>query len=161
MVKSKPSMPSDSKFRIILFLSGLIFGPVVTVLVIYFARGYRPDFTTGQIQPTGLPVAHPYPDGAQVYLNGSLKSATNSTLNLPPGTYQVQIKKDGYHSWQKKLLVEAEVVTRATAVLFPSTPTLKAITTTGATLPALSGRNQSRLHPHPLGSITDIHTRYH
>ena len=151
-------MPSDSKFRIILFLSGLIFVPVVTVLVIYFARGYRPDFTTGQIQPTGLLVAHSYPDGAQVYLNGSLKSATNSTLNLPPGTYQVQIKKDGYHSWQKKLLVEAEVVTRATAVLFPSTPTLKAITTTGATLPALSPDGTKVAYIRTPSALSQIYT---
>src|SRR3990167_9871971 len=104
-------MPATTR-RLLLFLTSLIFVPISTVLVIFFARGYRPDFSTGQIQPTGILVAHSYPDGAQVYLNGSLKSATNSTLNLPPGTYQVQIKKDGYHSWQKKLLVEAEVVTR-------------------------------------------------
>ncbi len=78
------------------------------------------------------------PDGAQIHLNGQLSSATNTTLNLPPATYRVEIKKDGFSPWTKTLKVEAEIVTRAAATLFPSVPSLKAITNAGAANPLLS-----------------------
>lgn len=78
------------------------------------------------------------PDGAQIHLNGQLSSATNTTINLPPATYKVEIKKDGFSPWTKILRVEAEIVTRAAVTLFPSVPSFKAITTAGAANPVLS-----------------------
>ena len=83
-------------------------------------------------------VATSLPDGAQIYLNGQLSSATNTTLNLAPGTYKVEIKKEGFSPWAKTLKVEAEIVTRAAATLFPSVPSFKAITASGAQNPTLS-----------------------
>lgn len=126
------------KFRLFLFLLGLIIVPVATVLVVLFAKGYRPDLKKGEITVTGLLVANSYPEGAQVIINNQISSATNTTLNLGPGTYHVEIKKEGYYPWKKQLIIQPEIVTRATAVLFPSVPTLKAITTNGAARPVLS-----------------------
>ena len=126
------------KVRLLLFLLGLVIVPIVTVLVVLFAKGYRPDLKNGEITVTGLLVANSYPEGAQVVINNKLSSATNTTLNLHPGSYTVEIKKEGYHVWQKQLVIQPEIVTRATAVLFPSIPTLKAITAAGAGLPVLS-----------------------
>lgn len=126
------------RMRILLFLTSIILVPVCTYFVILFARGYRFNIQKRQIDPTGLLVSTSLPDGAQVYVNHELKSATNTTLNLPPGSYLVEIKKEGYQSWSKNLKIEAEVVTRATATLFPTVPSLKAITTTGASNPILS-----------------------
>jgi len=103
-----------------------------------FARGYRPDFTRRSLQPTGLLVLKSLPDGAQIYINGKLTSATDTTINLTPGTYKVEVKKQGFSIWDKTLQVDAEVVTRAVATLFPSVPSFKAITTTGATNPIFS-----------------------
>lgn len=123
--------------RILLFLLTLILVPSLTYLVILFARGYRPNTTTGGITPTGLIAATSVPDGAQIIIQGELKSATNSTLDMAPGTYQVELKKEGYSSWTKTLEVQAGVVTKAAATLFPSVPSLKAITATGAAGPAL------------------------
>lgn len=131
-------MSPSTTYRILLFLTTLVVVPIATIAVILFARGYRPNLATRQLQPTGLLVAQSYPDGAQIFVNGQLRSATNTTLNLSPGPYVVEIKKEGFHPWQKNVIVEAEVVTRATATLFPSVPTLKAITTTGAVSPTLS-----------------------
>ena len=137
MLKSK-LMQDVVKTRIILFFTGLIIVPIASVLVIMFARGYRPDFQNKEFLTTGLLVAHSYPESAQVYINGQLKTATNSTLNLSPGDYEVEIKKEGFQPWKKRLAVEPEVVTRATATLFPTVPSLKQITTEGAGLPTLS-----------------------
>src|SRR3989344_9021614 len=119
--------------RILLFLTGFILVPVCTYFVILFARGFRLDFTRRSLQPTGLLVLKSLPDGAQIYLNSKLTSATDTTVNLTPGTYKVEIKKQGFSVWTKTLQVDAEVVTRAVATLFPSVPSFKAITTTGAT----------------------------
>ncbi len=124
--------------RILLFLAGFILVPLCTYFVILFARGYRLNWQRKQLSPTGLLVATSLPDGAQIHLNGQLSSATNTTLNLPPATYRVEIKKDGFSPWAKTLKVEAEIVTRAAATLFPSVPSLKAITNSGAANPILS-----------------------
>lgn len=124
--------------RILLFLASFILVPLCTYFVILFARGYRLNWQRKQLSPTGLLVATSLPDGAQIHLNGQLSSATNTTLNLPPATYRVEIKKDGFSPWTKTLKVEAEIVTRAAATLFPSVPSLKAITSGGAANPLLS-----------------------
>lgn len=103
-----------------------------TFLAINFAKGYRLNFKKKKISETGLLVVNSLPNGASVYLNNKLTTATNNTLNLPPGDYQVKINKDGYSSWQKTLKIEKELVTQANARLFPSAPDLKSLTSSGA-----------------------------
>lgn len=137
MLKSL-SMQDVVKARIFFFLAGIIIVPIATIFLIMFARGFRPDFEKKEFLSTGLLVAHSYPESAQVYIDGQLKTATDATLNLPPGQYLVEIKKEGFQPWKKSLIVEPEVVTRATATLFPTVPSLKQITIDGASLPTLS-----------------------
>ncbi len=111
-----------------------------TLLVVLYGKGYQfgfnPEGKPG-ISGTGILVATSNPDGAQVFINGHLTTATNNTLNLFPGTYNVRIFKDGYFPWEKKIKVEKEVVSKAEAVLFSSTPKLESITVTGADNPVL------------------------
>ena len=110
----------------------------MTYFVILFARGYRPIPGQTTLQSTGILAATSLPEGAQLYINGQFKSATNTNLNLTPGSYQIEIKKESFIPWKKTLEIKPEEVTRASAVLFPTIPALKAITTTGASLPSLS-----------------------
>ena len=124
--------------RILLFLLSLILVPTVTVGVILFARGYRFSPKQQAFQATGLLSATSLPNGASVYINDELKSATDTTLNLTPGIYRVKIKKEGFSPWEKTLTIAAEVVTRVGPLLFPSVPSLKAVTYSGASLPAIS-----------------------
>jgi hypothetical protein len=124
--------------RILLFLLGLVLVPSMTYLVILFAKGYRPNFGTQSLNPTGIIAATSLPEGAEIYIDGQLKAATDSNFNLAPGAYKVEIKKDTYSSWEKTLTVTAEEVTRAYTVLFPKIPSLKAVTTDGAEKPLLS-----------------------
>jgi hypothetical protein len=138
--------------RLLLFLTGIIIVPLGTVLVILFAKGYRPDLQKRGILVTGLLVAHSYPEGAQVFVNDQLKSATNTTINLTPGNYSLEIKKEGYQPWKKDLIIQPEIVTRATAVLFPSVPTLKPITAQGAANPLLSPDGTKVIFTSPSGS---------
>ncbi len=111
---------------------------VATVVIITLGRGYRFDFGNKTLSSTGLLVATSDPDGAQVWLDGTLKSATNTTLTLHPGWYQVKISKEGYLPWEKKMAIQGEVVAETRATLFPSTPTLAPLTNSGVIAPTLS-----------------------
>ena len=104
---------------------------VVGTLVFLYAKGYRLDSDTKKFSPNGLLVIKSIPDGAQIYINGELKTATNATIPLTANTYDVSVKKEGFLSWNKRLLVEKEIVTEASAYLFKSAPSLSAITFSG------------------------------
>lgn len=110
----------------------------LTIGIIVYGRGYRLNFDNGKIKSTGLLLVKSYPDGAEVYLNGHLTSATNNTLSLPPAEYEVKITKDGYFPWEKKIIVKGEVVARAEALLLPVAPELRPLTLTGALNPVMS-----------------------
>lgn len=117
----------------------------VTILIVLYGKGYR--FGTIQngkptISTTGLLVANSKPNGAQVFINGNLTSATDDTIDLIPGEYVVKIQKEGYFPWEKKVSIRKEVVTKAEALLFPSAPKLENITSIGVENPVLdpSGR---------------------
>ena len=110
----------------------------VSVAVIAYGRGYRLDLTKTSVKTTGLVSATSDPIGAQVFVNGSLKTATNNSFSVDPGWYTVTISKEGYISWQKKLRIQGEVVSRADAFLFPTSPSLSPLTTLGIQNPILS-----------------------
>ena len=124
-------LPSAS---LLIFLTTAVFIFSGTFLMIRYAQGYRPTKTL-TIKGTGLLSANSYPTAGEVYINGKLTTATDNTLNLDPGTYDIEIKKDGYHTWSKKLKIEAELVTETNAQLFPASPSLEPLTYTGATMP--------------------------
>lgn len=113
-------------FAILLFLI------VGTTLTILYGRGYRISFKQDipRIDKTGLLVVSSSPNGAQVFIEDHLTTATDNTINLPPGEYNIKIQKEGYFPWQKKLKIETEVVTKAEAILFPVAPKLESIAMT-------------------------------
>src|SRR3989344_5585126 len=132
--------------QLLITASILFFIIVSTIVVILYGMGYRFGFTNGKpdISGTGLLVATSIPDGAQVHINGHLTTATNNTLNLFPGTYEVKIFKEGYFAWQKTIVVQKEVVSKADALLYPTAPKLESITPLGILHPSLDP-SQSRI----------------
>lgn len=129
----------------------LLFIILGTIAVILYGRGYRPDFRENKLKTTGLLSATSDPIGAQVFLDGKLKTATNNPLNIDPGWYTVTISKESYIPWQKRLRVQGEVVTRADAFLFPTNPSLSPITTVGIEKPSLSPDGTKIAYIIPLG----------
>ena len=127
-----------TKVRVFVFLLTVIIVGTVGYLVSLYARGYRFDGKSLKFSPSGLLVANSDPEGASVIVNGELKSATDTTLSLAPGTYDVEIKKEGFLSWKKRLVIEKEVVTEANASLFRSVPSLTPVTFSGSANPVAS-----------------------
>jgi len=125
-----------------LALAFIVFG---SYLAINYAKGYRPSLATKTFEGTGLLAANSIPKGASVFINNKLTSATDDTLNLPPGEYQIKIAKDGYIPWEKTLVLEPELVTETNARLFPSVPNLKPLTSSGAINPLPSPDGQKIL----------------
>jgi len=112
---------------------------IATIAVILYGRGYSFDFGKGKIGilGTGILAATSSPAGAGIYINDHLTSATNNTINLPPGEYKVKIAKSGYFPWEKKIKIEKEVVISAYALLLPNAPKLDNITDTGVSNPVI------------------------
>jgi len=127
-----------TKFRVIFFLATLILVGSIGMFTSYYARGYRFNLKTLQFQPSGILVLKSEPDGASVFVNNEMKGATNENLNLAPGNYDIEVKKDGYFAWKKRLTIEKEVVTQAVISLFKNVPSLTPITSFGAVNPVMS-----------------------
>lgn len=101
------------------------------VLVIGYARGYRIDFEKKALSSTGILAVTSTPKAAKIYVNGELKGVTDSNLTLSPGQYSVEIKKDGYTGWSKKITLKGELVLSLDALLFPLNPSLSPLTNLG------------------------------
>ncbi len=126
------------KKRNLITLGSLILITALTFIIGFFVRGYRLDINNQIFQPTGLLATTSIPEGAQVWVNDKLKTATNETVVLSPDNYQIEIKKPGFTSWRKEITIKREVVTEINVRLFPIAPDLRALSFTGASQPQIS-----------------------
>jgi len=115
----------------------------ITTLLFLYTAGFRLNRDAGKpeidLGKTGMISAKSQPEGANVYVDGTLRTATNDTIQgIDPGTYKLEIKKKGYVDWTKDIEVFAELVTDITAVLISQTPRLEPLTNTGAVAPSVS-----------------------
>jgi hypothetical protein len=132
-------MSKRNKKSLFMMLFVSVFVVLGTFTIVFFAKGYKIT-TKGKISflATGIISATSKPKAASVYIDDKLITATDDTLSLTPGNYQIKIVKDGYLPWQKDIEIKKEVVYQTNTQLFRSSPDLKAITTTGAINPTLS-----------------------
>ena len=119
-------------FTIFLVIAGLTLG------VISWGRGYRINVGQKTLTLTGILSASSSPDKASIFIDGKLVSATNASLSLAPNWYLVKISKEGYQPWEKKVRVQGEVVTQIDALLLPTNPSLRNLTSMGIISPVLS-----------------------
>lgn len=122
-------------FAVIFGITIILIGTIVAVL---FARGYNFDISKKELFSTGILVATSDPDGAEVLIDGKLKTATNNTINLAPGTYKVTIQKDGFTPWEKSIELKKEEVIKTNVFLFPALADLRPLTFSGAKNPTIS-----------------------
>lgn len=133
-------MNSDSNRKSLLIILAVASIVVCgTFLISIFARGYRLDTDNGfKLKVTGLLSATSKPKSASVYVNNVLTTATDDTLNLTPGKYQIKINKDGYLPWEKNILIQPEFVYQVDAQLLRSSFELKPITQNKIVNPVVS-----------------------
>jgi hypothetical protein len=117
----------------------LVTAAVLTVGVVLYARGYRPNIKEKTLEPSGIVSIKSQPDKARVFINGEEKGTTDLDISdLSPGKYTVKITKEGFSSWRKEVPVKKEKVNLLEVVLFPIAPSLKALTFTGVIKPVAS-----------------------
>lgn len=105
---------------------------VGTAIAIQYAKGGFRVTPEGFIQGTGLLAANSFPTAAELLIDDKLITATDDTVYLEPGNYNIKIEKDGYTSWTKNIKIEKELVVQTNAVLFPKAPSLSTLTFSGA-----------------------------
>jgi len=127
-----------TKIRVLLFFLGIVVVGLLGYIAVLYARGFRFDVTTLKLQSKGILVVKTNPTGAQVFVNKDLIGASDSNFSLSPATYDVEIRKNGFINWYKRLTIEKETVTEVKADLFKSTPSFAPITKDGATRPVSS-----------------------
>jgi PEGA domain len=57
------------------------------------------------------------PDYADLYVDGRFVGSTDLSLRLAAGTRTIEIKREGYETWRRELIVSADNPTRVAAVL--------------------------------------------
>jgi len=100
-------------------------------IVIAYGRGYRWNLKNKSLTSTGILSVNSNPNAAKIYLNGQLKGVTDTNLTLPPDTYKIEIKKDGYTGWTKTVKLQGELVYIVDTQLFPLNPSLSPLTNLG------------------------------
>jgi hypothetical protein len=96
------------------FLTAIIIVGITTLLFLY-TSGYR--LSKGKekvvdLNKTGMISAKSIPDGASVYLDGKITTATNDTIaGVKPGIHTLKIVKKGFVEWQKDVEVFEQLVT--------------------------------------------------
>jgi len=116
--------------RTILFLICLFLFLLIAPSAILYSQGYRFDFENKKLTQTGGLFLKIIPKQAEIYLDGKLIKKTDfffgSALieNLLPKKYKIEIKKEGYHLWEKNLEIREKQVTEVkNIILFPESPT--------------------------------------
>ncbi len=129
---------------------------LIAGIAVYLAKGYHRDPQTGTISGTGILSITSTPDQARVYLDGYLTTATNANVNsLTPKTYDVQIKKEGFIDWQKKVEVKEGLVSEIKATLFRGLPSIYPLTDGGAQNIVLSPDSQQIAYVVPVKENAD------
>ncbi|MBU2035882.1 MAG: PEGA domain-containing protein [Patescibacteria group bacterium] len=127
-----------TKIRLIfLFLTIIIVGSIGT-FASFYAKGYRFNITKFKFEPNGILVVKSDPTGSEIYVNGDLETTSDANISLTPGTYDVTLKKEGFINWNKRLVIEKEIVTEISVSLFKSVPSLSPVTLSGSINPVAS-----------------------
>jgi len=114
----------------------------ITTLIFLYTSGFRirkDEEETVNLATTGMVSAKSIPEGASVFLDDELITATNDTISgLEPGFHELRIVKKGYEEWSKEIEVFEALVTDITAVLVSQSPMFEPLTNTGASNPNAS-----------------------
>lgn len=119
--------------RIAFLILFALFLAVAPAMVMY-CLGWRFDWNQRRVIEPGMLYLKAAPKSAEVYVEGKLQKKTDIFFGsllvekLMPKTYEIEIRKAGYHPWKKNLTVDKRQVTEAkNIVLIPENPSLSKI----------------------------------
>ncbi len=114
------SRPIRLTIMILLIASFFIISPSI---ILYIA-GYRYDLRAHEIRQTGVLNIDIEPKNATVWLNDIVldKNIPIRLSNRAPGTYQLNIEKDGYKSWKKNISIESNQTTYINDIILIKEP---------------------------------------
>jgi len=106
--------------RLLLFTSAVVF-MALAPLVVFYAMGYRIGIDAKSDLSVGVLLVETTPRRSQVTVDDRDAGTTPTSVpNLPPGEVTVKLTKEGYESWEKRLMIEPTEVTDLRGVrLFP------------------------------------------
>ncbi|MFA5146244.1 MAG: PEGA domain-containing protein [Candidatus Omnitrophota bacterium] len=121
---------SDRIKRAVAFYFSVSLFFALAPIVLSYSLGYSIDFHAFKIYKTGIIYIKSQPSGAAIYLNGEeIRDVTPARIEkLKPGTYRIEVRRDGFYPWQKDVTVSPNMVTKADdIVLFPLKQDMKKI----------------------------------
>ena len=100
-----------------IIIVGIVFLSCVSLALIY-VTGYQIDIANKDFKQTGIISVQA--DNADIYLDDKLVGNDKITLrNITPNDYNIKVKIEGYHTWEKNIELEAgEAVALNNIVLF-------------------------------------------
>ncbi len=139
------------KRRVLLIIAIFIF-VISAPLIIIYTLGYKFNPISNDVTPTGGVYFKIIPKGVKIFFDGELKKEnTLYTLgsglfikDLPEKKYQVEIQKQGYHSWRKEISVRSSLVTEFKHVLLLSDKP-KLTLTSFKSLSDITGENKIKI----------------
>ena len=95
---------------------------LVTLILVFQSYGYDLDRKTGSIIQNGLLFVSSEPVPSDIYLNGKqVKSNSDARLVLPSDVYKLELKHDGYRTWQRTISLAGASIDRVVyPFLFPT-----------------------------------------
>lgn len=101
-----------SRARYSLIAAGIVAFIILTPLIVLFVSGKKYDFKNGRFVKTGILGIKTEPKNASIYIDGSKHGTTNQNIRfLSPGDYTLDIKKQDYFDWNKRLTIRPQFVT--------------------------------------------------
>lgn len=140
-----------TKLRVLLTALTFVVVGFFGLIAILYARGYRFDPKTLKIKPKGILVIKSNPTGAQIFIDKTFRGASDSNFSLSPGAYDIEVKKDGYLTWYKRITIAKESVTQADISLFKTVASLTPVTQSGAVSPVISPDSSKIAYADPEG----------
>lgn len=108
---------------------------VVLPLFIFYATGYRYDFSASRpaLTVTGAFYIFAEAPESTIYLDDQLVTSARSFRNasyiqgMSPGVHRVHVQAPGAHTWVKELTISPRIVTEAEAFNLPLTPQVRLV----------------------------------
>ena len=119
----------SKRTKIILFSLLTLLFLIAAPLAVLYSQGYRYDFENRRIVQVGGLYLKIFPTSAEVYIDQKLVKKTNFLLDsvliqdLLPKSYKIEVKKEGYFTWEKNLTIERKQVLEVKNItLIPENP---------------------------------------